>query len=136
MSFVFASVVQFKKMLNNLDQWLEKAAAHAKTKGFDPNVLLQSRLAPHQYPLLRQVQSARGGAKFRGPRLAGKEAPKHPDTEQTCDEIRARVRAAMGFLETLKAADFEGAEARLIELPFLEGKVLRGEDYLVEMVTP
>ncbi len=136
MSFPYASVVEAKKMLEQLDGWLEKAVAHAKAKGFDPSVFLGARLAPDQYPLLRQIQSSCDSAKFMAARLAGKEAPKHPDTEQTLEEARARIRTCVTYLATFSAGDFQGAESRLIELPFLEGKAIRGGDYLVEMALP
>ncbi len=136
MNFAHASVLELKKMLNNLDVWLDKAVAHAKTKSFDPVVLLGARLAPDQYPLVRQVQIVCDNAKSTAARLAGKEAPKHPDTEQTMDEVRARIRTCTSYLETFKAADFEGADARLVELPFMPGKVIVGSDYLTEMALP
>jgi hypothetical protein len=123
-------------MLNNLDTWIEKGVAHAKAKSFDPNVLLAMRLAPDQYPLLRQVQSSCDNAKFLAARLTGKEAPKHPDTEQTVDEIRARIRTCVTHLDTFKASDFDGAETRVVTLPFMEGKVISGSDYLTEMALP
>jgi hypothetical protein len=136
MSFVFASVLESKKMLNNLETWIEKGVAHAKAKSFDPNVLLGLRLAPDQYPLLRQIQSSCDNAKFMAARLSGKEAPKHPDTEQTVDECRARIHACVSHLETYKASDFEGAETRVVTLPFMESKVISGSDYLTEMALP
>ena len=130
------SIQQFKKMLGQLDLWIEKGVAYAQKKSFDPNVLVNARLAPDQYPLVRQVQSSCDTAKFAAARLTGKEAPKHPDTEQTIDELRARIRSCIAFLDTLKSEDFAGSEARRIELPFLEGKLLSGADYLREMATP
>ena len=136
MSLYESSVPQLQKMLTSLEKWLEAAVAYAQTKSFDPNTLLSARLAPDQYPLVRQVQSSCDSAKFAAARLSGKEAPKHPDTEQTMDELRARVRAVVSYLETFKEADFSGAEKRLVALPFLEGKVLLGSDYLTEMVLP
>ncbi len=137
MSFVFSSVLQCKKMLTNLEGWLDKGVAHAKAKAFDPEVLLGLRLAPDQYPFVRQVQSSCDNAKFLAARLSGKEAPKHPDTEQTVDEVRARIRTCVpGHLDTFAAADFEGAESRLVELPFVQGKVIAGGDYLMDLALP
>jgi hypothetical protein len=136
MSFVYESVQEQKKMVRQLGGWIEKGVEFAKAKSFDPSVLLAARLAPDQYPLLRQVQAACDNAKFAAARLSGKEAPKHPDTEQTVDEVRARIQSCLAFLETLKPADFEGAEARLIDLHFMPGKVIKGSDYLTEMALP
>ena len=53
-----ATVPQMSKMLTNLNRWLDKAIAHAAAKKFDPAVLLSARLAPDQYPLLKQIQAA------------------------------------------------------------------------------
>jgi uncharacterized protein len=136
MSQTYAWITECRKMLSNLDGWLHKAEAHAKTKSFDPNVLVTARLTPDQYPLVRQVQSACDSAKFAAARLSGEEAPKHPDTEQTIEELHRRIAACTSYLGTLTPKDFEGAETRRISLPFLEGKTLAGSDYLVEMAVP
>lgn len=136
MSIYEDSVVQMKKMLLNIDRWVEAGVAHAQKKSFDPGVLLSLRLYPDMFPLVRQIQATCDTAKFTAARLSGQEAPKHPDTEQTVDEIRARIRACVAYLDTFKAEDFQGAEDRVIELPFLEGKVLRGRDYLHELQLP
>jgi hypothetical protein len=134
--FAYDSVRQMTKMLRNLESWLDKTEAHAKAKKFEPNSLLTARLAPDQYPLVRQIQSACDSAKFPAARLSAKEPPKHPDTEQTWEEIRKRVRDVILHLETYKESDFSGAEARNIELPFLEGKLVEGRHYLTEMALP
>jgi hypothetical protein len=136
MSLYEASVPQFKKMLGNLDKWLEAGVAFAQKKSFDPSVLLAARLAPNQYALTRQIQSACDSAKFPVARLTGKEAPKHPDTEQTVEELRKRIRLVQEYLDTFSVADFAGAAEREIALPFLEGKLLLGRDYLTEMALP
>lgn len=136
MSMFRATVPQLKKMLRNLDGWLEKASAHAKAKNFSPEVLLAARLAPDQYPLLRQIQAACDSAKFAAARLTAKEAPKHPDEEKTWEEAKARVASVVAYLETFTEADFEGAADRAIALPFLGGKTILGRDYLNEMALP
>jgi hypothetical protein len=136
MSLYEASVPQFKKMLGSLERWLDAGAEFAKKKSFDESVLLASRLTPNQYPLTRQIQSACDAAKSAAARLTGKEPPKHPDTEQTVEELRKRLRTVRDYLDTFTPADFNGAEQREIHLPFLEGKVMVGSDYLTEMVVP
>jgi hypothetical protein len=136
MSLFEGSVVQFKKMLTQLDRWLDAGVAYSQKKAFDQSVLFHARLAPDQYALGRQVQAACDAAKFTAARLTGKEPPKHPDTEQTVAELKARIQSTVAYLDTFKAADFAGAEARKVELSFLEGKVLLGPDYLMEMAIP
>src|SRR6185295_6741198 len=119
MSLYQHAVVQNRKMLNSLEKWLGTAVAHAQKKSFDPDTLLAARLAPDQYALVRQIQAASDSAKFAAARLAGKEAPKHPDTEQTMDQIRQRVRAVVEYLGTFTEADFAGADTRDVELSFM-----------------
>lgn len=131
-----ATVPQMSKMLTNLNRWLDKAVAHAEAKKFDPAVLLSARLAPDQYPLLKQIQAACDSAKSAAAHLSGQTQPKHPDTEQTLEEIRARIATCLAYLATFKASDFEGAETRPVSLPFLPGKVILGADYLNEMALP
>src|SRR6516165_1506253 len=58
------TITQFGKMLENLDRWLGAASAFAEKKKFAPEVLVQARLAPDQYELTRQVQSACDTAKY------------------------------------------------------------------------
>jgi uncharacterized protein len=130
------AIVQMKKMLLNMDAWFDKAVAHAKVRSFDPEVLLGARLAPDQLPLVRQVQSACDRAKFVGARLAGKEPPRHPDDEKTIEEVHARIRACVAYLDTFVAEDFRRANSRIVELPFFDDKTIEGADYLVELGQP
>jgi len=136
MSMYAASVPQMKKMLQNLDKWIEAAVANAKSRGFDPNNLVQARLAPDQYPFVRQVQSSCDTAKFAAARLTGKEAPKHPDTETTIEELHARIRTVVAYLDTFSEKDFAGASERHVELPWAQGKWVPGNEYLNELQLP
>jgi hypothetical protein len=130
------AIVQFAKMLGNVEKWMDKAAAHAKAKSFDVDVLAQARLAPDQYAFVRQVQAACDQAKYAAAYLGKKEAPSHPDTEQTFAELRQRIQKCVAFLQSVRAADFQGAEERKVSPPWLGGKWLRGDDYLKEIAIP
>ena len=130
------TVPQFLKTLRNLDRWLEAGTVLATQKKFEPDVLLQQRLAPDQYALVRQVQSACDAAKFAAARVTGKEPPAHPDTETTMVELRKRIVDVAGWLEGLRPADFVGAEERRVSLPFMQGKWAHGSDYLVQFAIP
>lgn len=136
MSFAYATITQMKKMLVSLDKWLEAGISHAQGKSIEPDVLLNCRLIADMFPLVRQVQSACDGAKFTAAYLAGREAPKHPDTEQTMAEVRARIQSCIEYLETLNESDFEGSDSRWISLKFMPDKEIIGSDYLVEMAIP
>ena len=132
----YASFRQMQKMLGQLDKWLETAAADAATRSFDPNVFMTLRLAPDQFPFARQVQTACDTAKLGASRLSGKDAPNHPDNEKTLDELRARVRSTITYLEGYSEKDFDASATRSITQPRWEGKTMLGSDYFVEHVTP
>lgn len=133
---VYATVLETKKLLQNLDGWLQKATAFAEAKKFDPNVLLQSRLAPDMLPLMFQIQAACDQAKYAAARTAGKEAPSHPDNEKTIDDARKRVAAVVEYLGTFSKADFDGVDGRKVSLPRWEGKSMTATDYLLEHALP
>jgi hypothetical protein len=77
--------------LNALSGVLDKAAAFAAAKKIDPSVLLNTRLAPDMFPLVRQVQVATDLSKNGAARLAGVEPPRFEDKETTIDELKARL---------------------------------------------
>ena len=129
-------VPQYSKMLKNLDHWLEKAIAHAKAKSFEVDTLVHARLAPDQYALDRQIQSACDSAKFSASYLSGKEAPAHPDTEKTIAELRTRIQSCRSFLETIGEADVVGAEDRKVAPKWMQGKSVKGDHFLVQMSLP
>jgi uncharacterized protein len=129
-------VLEIKKLLKNLDGWLDKAVEHSQHKKFDVNTLLTARLAPDMLPLGRQLQLVCDHAKWAAARTAGKEAPSHPDTEQTVTEHKARIANVVAYLDTFTAKDFEGIDDRSITMPRWEGKSLSGTSFLVEYALP
>ena len=126
----------FAKTLQNMETWMDKAEAHAKAKSFEVDVLVQARLAPDQYAFVRQVQSACDQAKYAAAYLGDKQAPPHPDTEQSFAELRQRIRKCLGFVDSVQPKDFTGAEDRKVSPPWLGGKWLRGDDYLIHVAIP
>jgi len=133
---IYQSIVQMKKMLGQLDTWLTKTSEFAQKKSFDANTLLAARLAPDQFPFVRQVQNSCDTAKLAVARLTGKEAPKHADDEQTIEALHARIHSVTAWLDGVSAKDFEGAAKRIITNPRWEGKVMSGEDYFLEHAVP
>jgi hypothetical protein len=127
-----ASVPVFKQMLNALSNVLQKAEAHAGAKNIEPSVLLQARLFPDMFPLVRQVQIAVDFAKGVSARLAGVEVPSYADTEQSFAELQALLGKTLAFIDTLDAAQFEGSGAKEIVLRpgTPKEKKLSGDAYL------
>lgn len=133
---MYESIPQFAKMLGNLDRWLEKAVSYAAARSFDPNVLVEARLAPNQYTLVKQVQAACDGAKFAAAYLSGQKAPSHPDTERTIEELRARIATCIAYLGTVEEKDFAGAEDIRVSPPWMQGAWVKGDRYLSELAIP
>jgi uncharacterized protein len=127
----------FVRMLNNLSTILAKAEQTAQAKGYDPSVLLNARLAPDMFTLIRQVQSAADQAKGCVARLAGHTPEVMEDTETTFAELQARIRKVIGIVESYKPEQLDGAEAReiVIKIPNSEFK-FSGVDYVNHWVMP
>ena len=125
------------RMMNNLAEILEKAAAHAEAKKIDPSVLVNARLYPDMFPLVRQVQIASDSAKGGAARLAGLAPPSYEDNEKSLPELIARANKTVAFLETLKPAQFEGSEDRTINWKTrTTERTMQGLPYLVHQVLP
>ena len=112
-----ASVPVFIRMLTNLKGILGKAAAHAQAKKIDESVLLNARLYPDMFPLVKQVHIATDFARGTGARLSGNEPPSYEDNEKSLAELVARVERTLDFLRTLKPAAIDGSETREIVRP-------------------
>ena len=109
-----ASIPVFKQMLGGLSQVLAKAETHATARNIDPNALLQARLSPDMFPLLRQVQVATDFAKSVSARLAGVEVPKLDDNEHNFADLQARIATVLAFIEGLAPEKFDAAATREI----------------------
>ena len=133
-----ASIPVFKQMLGGLSQVLAKAEAHASAKKIDPNALLQARLFPDMFPLLRQVQVATDFAKSVSARLAGVEVPKVEDNEQTFADLQARIATVLSFLDGLEPAKFDGAATREVvtQAGTPKEKRFSGESYIFNYGLP
>jgi uncharacterized protein len=136
--FYDLTVVQCSKMLQNLSAILDKGAAFADAKKFDISVLLNGRLAPDQFNLIRQVQIACDSAKLGAARLTGKtdSAPKHADDETTLAQLQQRIRDTLDYLATFTEADFVNAATQHITQPRWEGKYLHGYEFLIQHIMP
>lgn len=132
-----ASVPVFQKMLRNFDGILDKAAASAAARKFDPQVLLNARLAPDMFHFTRQVQIATSHATGGAARLAGLEPPKFEDDEASFADLKARLAKAQAFLATLQPAQIDGSEERQIVLKYGPNQLeFKGLQYLTMFALP
>jgi hypothetical protein len=127
---------EMKRMLRNLDAWMQKAEAYAQSKKVDEAVFLGLRLFPDQLPFSRQVQIACDTAKLAAYRVTGGQAPSHADTEKTFGELRARIETTLGILDGFDAKAFAGSDAQVVSQPRWEGKTMSGHDYFLEHAVP
>ena len=130
------TVTQFSKMLHNLSDLLGKAAQLAETKKFDVEVLLQSRLAPDQFNLIRQIQITCDTAKLCASRLTAKEAPVQADDEKTLNELKARIDSVISYLGKMSENDYKEAAGRHISQPRWEGQYLTGQEFVQHHAIP
>jgi uncharacterized protein len=121
-SLYASSAGVFARMLTNLDTIFTKAEAYAADRKFSPDIYPGLRLAPDMHPLSFQVQSATDRAKLFLARVSGQTAPAWADTEKTWAEVRQRLNTGLDYAKSIKAAQLDGAEDKLIALK------VRGEE--------
>lgn len=138
-NFIYTSSVPvFTQLLGGLKEVLRKAEAHVAAKNIDPNALLQARLFPDMFNLLRQVQVASDFAKSVSARLAGVEVPKLDDKELTFADLQTRIDTVLAFIGGLDAALFEAAATREIvtQAGTPKEKRFTGQSYLLNYGLP
>jgi hypothetical protein len=125
-------------MLTALKTILGQAAAHASEKSIEPDALLQARLFPDMFPLLKQVQIAADFSRGITARLAGVEVPSFEGQEKTFADLDVLLTQTLAFLDSVKADQFEGKESSEIVLRpgTPKEKKLSGQTYLANYGLP
>ena len=83
------SVPVLKQMLTALKSILAQASEYATAKSIEPDALLQARLAPDMFPLLKQVQIAADFSRGIAARLAGVDVPVFAGDEKSFADLDA-----------------------------------------------
>ena len=132
------SVPVFKQMLTALKTILAQASEHAAAKSIEPDALLQARLFPDMFPLLKQVQIAADFSRGISARLAGVDVPVYDGKEKTFADLDALLTQTLTFLDSVNAAQFEGKESSEIVLRpgTPKEKKLSGQVYLASYGLP
>ena len=132
------SIPDFVRTLNALSGLLEKGAASAQARKIDPLVLTSARLAPDMFALTKQVQIACDVAKNGFARLSGVDAPKFADTENTFEELQARIAKTIDFLHSVTAQSLAGSENNVVTFPAGPERTLKmkGNAYLSQWMLP
>ena len=132
------AVPVFNQMLGGLSGVLAKAQAQAAARKIEPDALLQSRLFPDMFPLLRQVRVACDFARSVSARLAGVEVPAYADDEVGFADLQARIARTLAFINGLTTAQFEGSATREIvtQAGTPKEKRFAGRSYLLNYGLP
>ncbi len=132
------SVPVFKQLLTALKAILAQADAHAAAKSMEPDALLQARLYPDMFPLVKQVQIAADFSRGISARLAGIEVPAYEGKERSFADLDALLARTLEFLDSVKSAQFEGSETKEIVLRpgTPKEKKLSGQAYLANYGLP
>jgi hypothetical protein len=133
-----SSIPVFKQLLTALRTILAQANAHAAAKSVEPGALLQARLYPDMFPLLKQVQVAADFARGISARLAGVEVPVFEGKEQSFADLDGLLAQTLAFLDGLNAAQFADSETKEIVLRpgTPKEKKLTGQAYLANYGLP
>lgn len=132
-----ASAPIFVQFLTSLSAVLDKTAAHAEAKKIDPSVLLNTRLYPDMFPLVRQVRAATDHAISACGRLAGVELLTFPNTESSIPELKDRIAKAIEFIKTIKPGQIDGTEDKEITIKLGSGeRKFTGQSLLLNFCLP
>ena len=107
-----ASVGVFVPYLRNLSGLLDRAAADAQARKFDPAILLGMRLYPNMYDLTQQVAEAIRHAVIASALLAGREPLGFPQERPDLAGLKTRIAASIDFIESLPRAEIDASADR------------------------
>ncbi len=130
------SVPVFIKTLGGLKTVIAKATALSTTVPGGEQAILNTALAPDMFPFKRQVQIACDNAKAAAARLAQVDVPSFPDTEESLEELNARIDKVIAFLKTFKVEQVAHAEAVRVQLAYFPKKFMQGDAYFREYALP
>ena len=137
LSMYDAAIVPLKRTLKNLSHILKKGEAYADAKKIEHSVLLNARLFPDMYPIIRQIQIATDMSKGAAARLAEVEVPKYEDDETTFEQLQMRISKTLAFIEGIVPEQLAGAASRDITVTVRKVDLhFTGQDYLLKWVMP
>jgi hypothetical protein len=117
------TVPMFIRGLNALSGLLDKGAAFAAEKGIDPATLTGAQLIEDMKALTAQVQFACDTAKGTVSRLGDLEPVAMADSEQTFDELQARITKTIALLEGVPRNKIDGREDAAVVLKVPGGEI-------------
>src|SRR5271156_4128892 len=116
------SVPIFVQFLPSMSAVLDKAAAHCEAKKIEPATLLNMRLYPDMFPLVRQLRAVTDHAISATARLAGAELITFPNNEASFPEVKDRIAKTIEFIKSFKPEQINGTEDKEIVVKFSSGE--------------
>ncbi len=127
----------FVQILSALSNVVDKAKTHCETKKLDENFFLNNRLYPDMFPFVRQVRSACDHAVTACARISGTEAPTFANDENSFEDLKARIAAAVAFVKTIKPEQMDGQEDKEIVFTLPSGeRRFTGQTMLLNFTLP
>lgn len=131
------SLPALKQTLRALSAILAKAADYAASRKIEEGVLLNARLYPDMFALVRQIQIASDLAKGCAARLAGVDIPSYADDETTIAQLQARIARTIDFVDSFTPAQIDAGEDAAIVLQLRERAIeFTGRSYVLNWVLP
>lgn len=131
------TVPMFIRGLHALSGVLDKGAAFAAEKGVDPLTLTGASLIADMKPLTAQVQFACDTAKGTVTRVGALEPVAMADTEQTFDELQARIASTIALLEAVPREAIDGREDAQVVLKVPGGEIpFTGRTHVLAFALP
>jgi uncharacterized protein len=131
------SVPIFVQFLTSMSGVLDKAAVHCEAKKIEPATLLNMRLYPDMFPLVRQLRAVTDHAISGTARLAGAELITFPNTEASFAEVKDRIAKTIDFVKSFKPVQIDGTEDKEIVVKFSSGdRKFKGQAFLLNFCLP
>jgi hypothetical protein len=127
----------FVQFLTSASAVLDKAAAHCEAKKIEPATLLNMRLFPDMFPLVRQLRAVTDHAISGTARLAGAELITFPNNETSFAEVKERIAKTIDFVKSFKPVQIDGTEDKEIVVKFSSGeRKFKGQVFLLNFCLP
>ncbi|MFN3199946.1 MAG: DUF1993 family protein [Bradymonadia bacterium] len=122
--------------LSTLKGVLQKAESYATEGNIEPGVLLNARLFPDMFPLVRQVWACTDTARRGTQRVAGLEPSSVEDNETSFEELYARIDSTIATLKEIDVALFEEAETRAFTMNLGQEMHFTGRSFVLGFAQP
>ncbi|MGF0237570.1 DUF1993 domain-containing protein [Rhodococcus sp. IEGM1300] len=137
MSVYSVTIPCFAQMLRALSSLLSKGEAAALERGYDPQILLGSRLAPDMNDLAKQIQYACTQAQEAVQRLTQQPLQSLTPPENLA-AAKALIERTLAILDSADRALIEEGAERVIAIELPNGMAfdMTGNEYAVNWATP